>query len=93
MKKIIVMLMVCVFMLVGCGEDKRIGKVEYKTQGVFTEKNPNIHYEISIGNVVWSILLFETVVFPVYFIGWSIYNPVCKNEDYVPGVGCKDNSL
>lgn len=54
--------------------------------GLFTEENPDIKYKISVGNVVWSIILVETIIAPVYFIGWSIKNPICKKKDYKPGV-------
>jgi hypothetical protein len=33
-------------------------------------------YEASFGNIVWSVLTIETVILPVYFIGWSIFNPI-----------------
>ncbi len=56
----------------------------YPTYGLFnesTDKSRNVCYKISIGNVVWSILLFETVIAPIYFIGFSLYNPVRMKND------------
>ena len=41
-----------------------------------SRKNENIIYEVSVGNVVWSILGFETVVLPVWLTGWQLYEPV-----------------
>jgi len=67
--------------LAGCGQPKFIDGTTYPTYGFFnekTKKDPKIVYEISIGNVIWSIILCETVVFPVYFVGFSLYNPICK---------------
>ena len=91
MKKIIcIVLVVAVMALSGCGHPKTINGTTYPTRGLFQEKNPNIHYEVSVGNVVWSIILVETIIAPVYFVGWSIYNPICKDTDYVAGVGCKE---
>lgn len=29
-----------------------------------------------MGNVILGIILIETIVFPAYFLGWSLYNPV-----------------
>jgi len=52
---------------------------EYPTYGFLnsdTQKSEKICYEVSVGNVVWSIILIETVVAPVYFIGFSLFNPV-----------------
>jgi hypothetical protein len=45
-----------------------------------TLKHDSIIYEPSLGNVVWSIVLIETVVAPVYFVGWSIMEPVKKKQ-------------
>jgi len=73
--------------LPACGDTKVIDGVEYDTYGFFNEsekKNPNIEYEIIIGNVVWSIILIESVVFPIYFIGFSLWEPVGKVNDGTP---------
>lgn len=73
-------------LLTGCGKPKIIHGTRYETQGLFTEKNPSIHYEVSAGNVVWSILLIETIAFPVYFVGFSIWNPVCLQSEWTNAV-------
>lgn len=39
-------------------------------------KNDSVVYEVSVGNVVWSILGFETIVIPVWLSGWELYEPV-----------------
>ncbi len=70
--------------LAACGRPQYLGdtdaqKTYYPTYGLFNEasnKSSKVCYELSAGNVIWSIILVETVIFPVYFIGWSIYNPV-----------------
>lgn len=70
--------------LAGCGQPAWIGGKKYDTYGFFnsvTKKNPNIQYEVSVGNVVWSIILIETVVFPVYFVGFSLFNPIGPKTD------------
>lgn len=81
MKKII-----CValsLMLFGCGRELIVvgssGIKTYPTYGYFNEKqsrSKNVCYEVSFGNIVWSIILVETVVVPIYFIGFSLFNPV-----------------
>ena len=71
-------------LLAGCGQPAWIGGKQYDTYGFFnesTKKNPNIRYEVSVGNVVWSIVLIESIVFPVYFIGFSLFNPVGLKGD------------
>ncbi len=82
MKKLIATALI-LSMLAGCGDpltvtEKGVEKT-YPTYGLFntdTAKSDKMCYEVSVGNVVWSIILIETVVFPVYFIGWSLFNPV-----------------
>ena len=82
MKRIIAAVMIAV-MLTACGHPADITingtTKEYPTYGIVnrdTSMSPNVCYELSIGNVIWSILLVETVIAPIYFIGFSIYNPI-----------------
>lgn len=41
-------------------------------------KNDSIVYQANVGNIVWSVILSETVVVPVWLTGWQIYEPVRK---------------
>ena len=76
------MAVVCITLMlsvsIGCGSGKTIKGEYHDTVGVFTlnQKDPNACYEVIFGNVVWSFLLIETLIMPVYFIGWSIMEPV-----------------
>ena len=80
MKKL--MATVCIALMLsvslGCGSSKEINGQHHDTVGVFTldERNPNTCYEVIFGNVVWSVLLIETLFAPIYFIGWSIMEPI-----------------
>ena len=82
MKKIIACIIIA-SLLAGCGAPLDVTQADgstktYPTYGFFnqkTEKSDKMCYEVSVGNVVWSIILFETVIAPVYFIGFSLYNP------------------
>lgn len=50
----------------------------FETYGLANEeriKNDSVYYEVSVESVVWSIILCETVIAPVYFIGWDLYEP------------------
>jgi hypothetical protein len=70
--------------LAGCGDDLRIGNKLYTTKGLITlhEMDDDIEYRIIVGNFVWGIILLETVVFPIYFFGFSLWEPVgLKNCD------------
>lgn len=70
--------------LTACGaENKVISGVEYGTYGLVNDdevSNPNIHYEVSGWSVFWSIVLAETVVAPIYFIGWDLYQPIAQKD-------------
>lgn len=85
MKKfaIVLLLLICVF-IAGCGDSKIINGVEYDTYGFVNKsevRNPNIKYELVYGNVVWAVLLSETIVAPCYFAGFSLYEPIRELTD------------
>ena len=84
MKKIISSILIAsTLALSGCGQPLNVDGKEYQTVGVFTEskRSKNVCYGVSVGNVVWSILLVETFVFPIYFVGFSIMNPERVKRD------------
>lgn len=60
----------------------------YPTYGFFNQdelRSDKVCYRLSVGNVVWSVLLIETIIAPVYFVGFDLFEPVSvKNEN-----GCK----
>lgn len=79
MKKIIIILCLVCFTIIGCGDNKVLNGVEYETYGFInkdTVKSDKVNYRVITGNVVWSIILSESVAFPIYFIGFSLYEPV-----------------
>jgi hypothetical protein len=90
MKKALCLMVVFVFMvsIMGCGNNKVIDGKEKQTVGVVNIivndsslmeiKDPNVQYKIIWGNVVWAVILCETVVMPIYFIGFSMFEPVGK---------------
>ena len=62
--------------VVGCGDNLYQDGKKYETWGVFdrrTERDPDMCYKIIVGNVVWSVLLVETLVVPAYFVGFSLF--------------------
>ena len=91
MKKVICFMMIAVFCvtILGCGNTKNINGVTYDTYGLFNQadkKNDAIQYRIIIGNIVWSCILVETIIAPIYFLGFSIYEPVgIKNKNAPKG--------
>jgi len=88
MKKIISLILVLMLALEfsGCASRKNITTTTdnntvtrtYEPYGLLSlnNKNPNIRYKISVGNVVLSVILCETIVVPVILIGWYAYEPV-----------------
>lgn len=85
MKKIIAivaMLFLAVF-LSGCAQDTNISGKTYQAFGIANEdvyRDPNVKYEISFGSVLVSIIFIETVIVPIYVIGWDLYQPVKLND-------------
>ncbi len=71
-------------MLTSCADSKTFninGKdVEVEPYGWMNPdtKNDSINYRVNTGNVVWSVLAFETIVVPVILTGESLYEPVSK---------------
>lgn len=68
-----------VVMLAGCADDMEINGKTYGTYGIINKdevKDPAIEYKLCVGNLIWSGILFETAIAPIYFIGFSIYEPV-----------------
>ena len=54
---------------------------DYDTYGLLNKddyKDDNIKYRLSYGNLIWSFIFVETIIAPVYFIGFSLYEPICK---------------
>lgn len=50
----------------------------YQPFGLFDsdKKNPNVRYEVSVGNVILGIIFIETIVVPVIVFGWYLWEPV-----------------
>jgi hypothetical protein len=81
MKKLIAAVVLSACLMVGCGEPKVIEGKCQPTYGLLNKdenKDPTIRYEVSVGNIIWTALLVETVVVPIYFIGFSLFNPIAK---------------
>lgn len=86
---LIVVLTMLAMTCISCGDNKKIDGTTYSTYGIINKSemyNPDIKYRIVMGNVVWSIILCSTLIAPVYFIGFSIYEPIKKaSENDVKG--------
>lgn len=69
----------CCLSLAACGRPLDYNGKTYPTYGFLnagTSKSNDMCYETSIGNVVWTVILSESIIFPIYFVGFSIFNPI-----------------
>jgi hypothetical protein len=56
----------------------------YGTYGLFnesTQKNDKITYKANVGDVILSVVFFETVFVPVLLIGFDLFEPIGKVDD------------
>lgn len=86
MKRLMASIMIILMLIIvfsGCADTRVIDGVEYNCYGLFnieSQKNPDIEYRVVIGNVVWGIILIETVIAPVVIVGWYLWEPVAKMD-------------
>lgn len=74
-----VLLLLAASVLSGCADSMWVDGKKYGTYGLLNEKSmrsDKVEYRLVAGNVIWSVILCETIFMPLYFIGFSIYEPV-----------------
>lgn len=67
--------------LAACGNTKQIDGVTYDVYGFFNaaeKRNPAIDYEVSAGSVFWAIVFSESIIIPLYIVGYDLFQPVGK---------------
>ncbi len=75
MKRYILMLA----LLAGCANDLHTGTTHAAPYGLLNqaeEKQDNVKYQVSWGNVILGAVLFETVIAPIYVFGFNLWEPV-----------------
>lgn len=89
MKKIFTYIAVLI-LLSSCADSKVFEinneKVEIEPYGwanAESVKDSRIVYEVCVGNVIWSIIGFETIIVPIWLTGYSIYEPVRLKTELV----------
>jgi hypothetical protein len=78
MNKKIAALVCSGLLLCACADNKVINGREYETYGLINQedkKDPSVKYSVSWGNVFWGCALAETIIAPVYFFGFSLWEP------------------
>ena len=81
MKKILALILVVAIFSIGCARSKVINGVKYEPYGLINQddkKVSTIQYEPCWGNVIWGALLVETIVAPIYFFGFALFNPIAE---------------
>jgi hypothetical protein len=70
----------CVALLLSaCARPMTICGTTYDSYGLLNsddKKNPEIECDIVWGNVFWGVVMFEPVIAPIYFFGFSRFEPV-----------------
>lgn len=64
--------------LSGCDSNRTLCGQRYESYGLLdadTVKKPDVHYEVSVANVIVSVIFSETIFVPVYLIGFHLYEP------------------
>jgi len=78
MKKILTIL-VAVVLLTACADPKVLDGFKYETYGLFDSgeyRSDCVDYSASIGNIVWGVILVETIVAPVIIFGFETMEPI-----------------
>ena len=87
MKKIILFAAIAAMLLTSCADNKTFKKAdgtEFIAQpyGWMTKEKAvdGVNYELCTGNIVWSVILSETIVAPILFTGLELWEPVSYTE-------------
>lgn len=89
MKKIFIFAVILTVLLSGCAKSKtfkRSDGTEFTARPYgWMDRNDyridGVEYDVCTGNVVWSIVLSETIVGPFLITGVGLYEPVSYSED------------
>lgn len=85
MKNKFLIILILFVLIIGCADSKNIninGKdTEIQPYGWMNQdelKNDSVVYRINTGNVIWSVLLCETIIAPILITGIELFEPVSK---------------
>ena len=79
MKKTFILLLLCFLLCAGCSSNLAVNGKVYQPYGLLStsdSKAPEVRYEPCWGNIIWGCILFETIIGPIYFFGFDMYQPV-----------------
>lgn len=73
------MIFTILLVVTGCANSKTINGQTYEPYGLLNAddlKDPCIRYEPVWGNIIWGVILIESIIAPIYFFGFSVFEPV-----------------
>lgn len=75
MKKLFVVFLF--LMLTSCADSQYINGEEVSTFGLCDQelRKEGVMYKVSPESVIWSIIFCETIVVPIWLIGWHLWEP------------------
>ena len=79
MKKLLCALMLSMLLTTSCGDDQYIKGKYCPTYGFLNKdevKCEGVQYKIIGGNIFWAIIFSETIVAPLYFFLFDLYEPL-----------------
>lgn len=79
------LLVIGILGLSACSHSKVINDVSHDSYGLFNAddvKDPKVEYKLCVGNAFWAVALSETIIAPIYFVGWNIMEPVGPKKVY-----------
>ena len=91
MRRLILLILLAVTMC-ACHDSKVFRKADgsqfiaepYGWADYNSKKMEGVMYDVSVGNIIWSILCVETVIVPVVLTGWYLFEPVRYIEPNIP---------
>lgn len=78
MKKIVLIGLASAFFC-GCASNKALGGVTYEPYGLLnqaTVKSDKVLYEVEPITLIVAVIFCETIIIPLYIIGYDLYSPV-----------------
>lgn len=83
MKKLIAIILIWSLLIAGCASTKVINGRKIEPYGLMNKekKEECIEYKVNTGNVIWGIILIETIIAPIILFGKKLYEPVEKDKD------------
>lgn len=90
MKRALVLVAIVALLAAACANEQTIDGKVVESIGLVNQAPMNVvgiahpvpcvDYQIVWGNVIWGAVLVETVIAPIYFYGFSMFEPIGKSE-------------